>query len=287
MIKSILILATGDVFDEAVLETALRVAQPAAAHIELRYFCKGLGAGTQAARQVGWAIGSAAAPALAVLDERIEQQSRDACAVFTDLCRRKGVALVNQPHGSTAVTASWHPSRDSLASIAYHARHVDLVVTGRPGHGNGLTRSHVETLLSAGGRPVLIAPSVSPPSVTGTAFVCWKESPEAARALAAALPLLTQAQRVVVATVDEGSEQAPQPPRAVAGYLAFHGIAAETRLLPRNAPVAAVLAAAADAHESDLVVLGAYGHSKAREVVFGGCTRAFLDAARASVLMMQ
>ena len=93
------------------------------------------------------------------------------------------------------------------------------------------------------------------------------------------------AQRVVIAHVTE--EIDPTPLNAVAGYLERHGIAAETRLLPRRGSVADTLMAAADAHQADLIVLGAYGHSRARERVFGGCTRGFLDDAQVPVLMMQ
>jgi nucleotide-binding universal stress UspA family protein len=285
MIKSILIPATGDVFDDSVLETALRVAQLAPAHIELRYFCERFGEAAGSVCHVGSAIGRAALPALAFLDQQIEQQSKRARARFAEICRRKGIALVDGTQRSTSVTASWHALCDD--NLAYHARHADLIVMGRPGRSNGLTRSHRESALSAGGRPLLIAPSSPRSSINGTAFVCWKESPEAARALSAALPLLAKMQRIVVASVDEGNKDALQPLQAVARYLAFHGLTAETRLLPRNAAVADVLAAGAEAHEADLIVLGAYGHSKARELVFGGCTRSFLDSAHVPVLMMR
>jgi nucleotide-binding universal stress UspA family protein len=287
MIKSILVPARGDTFDDAVLETALRVAQPAAAHIELRYFCKALPAGAETVRQVGWAVGGAAAAAVALLDEQIEQRTRDARAAFANLCRRKGVALSEDPIHSTSVTASWNSTHDDLAKLAYHARHVDLIVMGRPGYGNGLARSHIESVLSGSGRPVLIAPSVARSSITDTAFVCWKESPEAARALVTALPLLANAHRVVLASVEEGIGDDEHSLHAVARNLARHGIRAELRRLPRKSPVPEILAAAADAHEADLIVLGAYGHSKARETVFGGCTRAFLSSAGVPVLMMQ
>lgn len=287
MIKSVLLPATGDEFDESVLETALRVAQLTGAHIELHYVYQGLGQAGEAVPPVGWAIGGAVSPALASLEASIERQAAGARVRFAEVCRRKGVALVDDPQRSTSVTASWHGSRDDLASLASRARYADLVVVGRPGWSNGLARSHIEAMLEKSGRPLLIAPKSPRSSIAGTAFVCWKEAPEAARALSAALPLLAKAQRVVVANVLEEADLPPQSLRAVARYLAFHGIAAETRLLPRNAPVANLLAAAADAHEADLIVLGAYGHSRAREFVFGGCTRSFLDDARVPVLMMQ
>lgn len=286
MIKSILVPTNGETFDDAVLETALWVAQPTAGHIELRYFCGPLPAAAQAAHPVGRAVGGAIAPTLALVDEQIEQQSRDARATFAEICRRKGVALVDDPIRSSSVTATWHSARDDLANLSYHARHADLIVMGRPRSNNGFARSHIELVLAGSGRPVLIAPTVARLPISGTAFVCWKETPEAARAVGAALPLLANAQRVILANVDEGVGQSERALRAVARQLAHHGIDAETRLLPRNKPVSEVLATAADAHEADLVVLGAYGHSKAREVVFGGCTRAFLNSASVPVLMM-
>jgi nucleotide-binding universal stress UspA family protein len=287
MIKSILLPASGDSFDDAVFETALRVAQLGPAHVELAYLGERAGEVAQSMHQVGWAIGGAAAPAVAMLDQTIEQQNARARARFTEICRRKGVRLVDSPSHSTSVSASWQLLRDDVAGLAEHARHVDLVVMGRPGQNNGLTRSQLQTVLSSSGRPLLISPSAPPASITGTAFVCWKESPEAARALSAALPLLTRAQRIIVASVAEDPEQTTQPLRAIARYLALHGLTAEIRLLPRNGSVADVLAAAADAHEADLIILGAYGHSRAREVVLGGCTRSFLGHASVPILMMR
>jgi nucleotide-binding universal stress UspA family protein len=252
MIKSILLPAAGDMFDEAVLETALHVAQLAPAHIEVGYL------------------------------RELEQQSERARECFAEICRRKGVSLIQAGGRSTSMTASWHELGDGGASLAYYARHADMIVMGR-----GLGRSHLEMVLAASGRPVLIAPASPPASIADTVFICWKESPEAARALAAALPLLAAADRVIIATVAEDGARSKMPLQAVAHYLSRHGIAAETRLLPCRAAVAETLAAAADAHQADLIVLGAYGHSWARESVLGGCTRSFLDSARLPVLMMQ
>src|SRR5437763_261414 len=107
MIKSILLPATGDVFDEAVLETALRVAQLTGAHIELHYACQRLGEAAEAGSHVGWAIGGAVSPALASLESSIEQRASVARARFAEVCRRKGVALVDDRQRSTSVTASW------------------------------------------------------------------------------------------------------------------------------------------------------------------------------------
>jgi nucleotide-binding universal stress UspA family protein len=289
MIKCILLPARGNTFDDAVWETALRIAQPFAAHVDLRYFCKQPGEMTETQPQAGRAIGRAALPALGQLAEKGDSDAREAHAWFSETCRRKGVELVDdvgEARRSSSVTASWHAERDGISHLAAYARHADLVVVGRPGRSNGLARSHVETVLATGGRPVLIAPSATRPHSIDTVFVCWKESPEAARALAAAMPLLARAERIVVASVIEDSSGDSRSLSDVARHLAFHAITAEARAIPRNGSIAGTLAAAAEAHEADLIVLGAYGHSKAREVVFGGCTRSFLDGANVPVLMM-
>ncbi len=285
MIKSILVPATGQSFDDAVMETALRVAQLTSAHIELCYFRTPSWEVADTPGYNAWAVGGGVAPALSRLDARIDQECRDARMRFAEICRRKGVALLEHPAAATCITASWREADEQPEALGYHAHHADLIVVGRTGHSNGLTRSHLDALLSQGGRPLLIASSMARSSLTGTVFVCWKETPESARALTAALPLLTAAQRVIIAHVTE--EMDPTPLTAVAGYLRRHGIVAETRLLPRHGSVADTLGAAADAHQTDLIVLGAYGHSRAREQVFGGCTRGFLDHARVPVLMMQ
>ncbi len=272
MIKSILVPATGQAFDDAVMETALRVAQVTTAHIELCYLRTPSWEVTDTPGYSAWAVGAAVAPALAQLDARIEDECGQARARFTEICRRKGVAVCRAGKGrdlhhrelARGSTTNLKPS-----PIMRIMR--TLVVVGRPGHSNGLTRPQVDAILSESGRPLLIAGSMTPSSLTGTVFVCWKEAPESARALTAALPLLKAAQRVVIAHVSE--ELDPTPLSGVVRFLALHGISAETRLLPRRGAVADTLAAAVDAHQADLIVLGAYGHSRARERVFGGCTR--------------
>jgi len=73
----------------------------------------------------------------------------------------------------------------------------------------------------------------------------------------------------------------------IARQCAWNGIAVETKIIaPDGRPVQDVLAAAARAYEADLIVMGAYGHSRLREMLFGGCTRAFISSANKPVLLM-
>jgi hypothetical protein len=82
--------------------------------------------------------------------------------------------------------------------MIFCARHYDLVVVGRRTGPNGLPPNLIERILLGSGRPLLIAPPRPPSLLLGTVMVCWKETAEAARAVAAAMPLLANAERVVL-----------------------------------------------------------------------------------------
>src|SRR5262249_16767970 len=107
IIKSILVPATGQAFDDAVMETALRAAQVTTAHIVLCYLRTPSWEVMDTPGYNAWAVGAAVAPALAQLDARIEEECGQARARFTEICRRKGVAMVEQANVATCITASW------------------------------------------------------------------------------------------------------------------------------------------------------------------------------------
>jgi nucleotide-binding universal stress UspA family protein len=167
------------------------------------------------------------------------------------------------------------------------ARHCDLVVLGRAARADGLPRDLVELILVGSGRPILLAPPRPVGRIAGTALVCWKETAEAARALAAALPLLVKSSRVIVLSVEEGEGTSLQHGVAVVRYLAWHGVGAEARWLPTDGrAIAEQIDAAAADYGADLMVMGGYGHGRMRELIFGGCTQRFLERAARPVLLM-
>jgi nucleotide-binding universal stress UspA family protein len=118
-------------------------------------------------------------------------------------------------------------------------------------------------------------------------MVCWKESAEAARAVAAAMPLLRKAERAIFASVAEINDGTAESMQGIAHHCTLNGIAGETKLIaPSGRSPEVALAAAAQECKADLVVMGAYGHSRMRELIFGGCTRAFIRHADRPVLLM-
>lgn len=196
--------------------------------------------------------------------------------------------MVDVPRVSHAVTASWlEESDDAHRRLLFHARHSDLVVLGRPSGPDELASDPLEFLLMDCGRPVVLACSTAPRTLTGVVMVCWRETADAARAVAAAMPLLTKAERVIFAAVDEGGGDPSGAAQQAASQFRWNGIATEVQIAAAHGrPVAEVLAALAKNRGADLLVMGAYGHSRTREWLLGGCTRAMTRSADLPVLLM-
>jgi nucleotide-binding universal stress UspA family protein len=162
--------------------------------------------------------------------------------------------------------------------IAREARGADLIVAALdPGERMFFPWPDVEVadLLMRAGRPVLMAP----PGVGGLkltrALVCWKDSREARRAIADALPILKASKRVdVVELVNDHEMEAVRGRLADVGdWLARHSVVASCVALPLKGAEAMHLAEIAKERQVDLMVAGAFGHSRLREWAFGGVTR--------------
>ncbi len=165
--------------------------------------------------------------------------------------------------------------------IADQAREVDLIVASTEiSEPMFLPSAEIDVgdLLMRAGRPVLIAPAGARGLKLTRALVCWKDSREARRAIADALPVLKAAKRVdVIELVNEREiEAARRRLSDVGDWLARHGIEANCLAAPLKGPEAVQLEAIASELEVDLLVAGAFGHSRLREWAFGGVTRDLL-----------
>lgn len=196
--------------------------------------------------------------------------------------------MVEASRPRASVTARWREDDgEAMARLLFHARHNDLVVVTRATKLDGLPPDRLETLLMGCGRPLLIASAGTPMRTLGTAMVCWKETADAARAVSAATPLLTKAGRVVVVSVREDGDAPSDALADLMRQLGWHGIAADSDLLERgDHSTADALFAAARSHGADLMVMGAYGHRRLREVLFGGCTQSAIEVAQCPVFLM-
>lgn len=168
-----------------------------------------------------------------------------------------------------------------VADIATeHARLRDLTLIPL-GEEGGFAQYIAEAVVFGSGRPVIVFPATA---VDGRAWRCdaigvaWDFSRPAARAVADALPLLRQAKSVrIVTVVDEKPIETRRSGAELARHLAYHGVTvvADTESAAGR-PVGQVLAHYAQARELDLLVMGAYGHSRMREFILGGATRSIL-----------
>lgn len=219
-----------------------------------------------------------------IFDQRTKQ-------ILTDRAAKHFAAAVAATGYPTLATgdgpaANWSSQMTSDGGIGGAGRVYDLIVLGRPGQGGHDPRqSTFEAALFESGRPVLIAPPRSPTRFGDTILIAWNRSSETARTVGAAVPLLQQARRVVIMTIEIPS--VPGPSGALLGKsLRRHGI--EVECLPVEVRAAnegpAILKKAAEVG-ADLIVKGGYTQSRLRQMIFGGATSHILSYAEVPVFM--
>jgi nucleotide-binding universal stress UspA family protein len=170
--------------------------------------------------------------------------------------------------------------------VAQLARLTDLTVVPHPESGDDVSSSDaLHAVLFDSGRPVLIAPRVPPASIGTRICVAWNGTAEGAAAVQAAIPWMQRAEAVQVVTAEEYQRRGPGAVE-LAGYLALHGIQVEAaQFRPIEKDVGRGLLEAARVFGADLLTMGAYSHSRLRQLILGGVTRHVLENAQLPVLM--
>jgi nucleotide-binding universal stress UspA family protein len=192
----------------------------------------------------------------------------------------------------SGLQAEWRSVRHLLAEdMVVHARHADLAIVGRPesAGSDGIPFDLPQTLVLASGRPVILLPPEPPLSAGRRILVGWNAGREATRAVADALPFLVRAEAVELLVVDHerhSSDHGEEPGADIARHLARHRVRVDVRRMSSGGEdVGRLILSRAGAFGADLVVMGAYGHSRLTELVFGGATRTALHEANLPVLM--
>lgn len=185
--------------------------------------------------------------------------------------------------------SSWRQS-DFLPTDALvrNTRAADLIIAGTP-HGAAPYDIHrmaiPSDLVCGAGRPILFVAENGEYEHPDRALIGWKDTVEARRALCCALPFLLMANHVLVATVIEnGNSGATESVGDVMRFLMRHGIRAHSQVLTEDDAAAGFVSMAKREHVN-IVMTGAYGHSRAREWIFGGFTRELLDETGLNRLM--
>jgi nucleotide-binding universal stress UspA family protein len=198
--------------------------------------------------------------------------------------RYRALAAFRRVCGEEGPKLAWREAEGPPSLIlAEAARSVDLVVTGRADSGVANGTWLVGDLATAAGVPVLMVPSGVSAVAGHTVLVAWNGRREAARAAHDALPFLQAAREVVLCAI---GKRAAADLEDAAAMLKRHGVPVwAERLEGADAHAGEILLAQAVAHRADLLVMGAYGHSRLREFVFGGATRHVLHHAEKPVLL--
>ena len=286
MFKYILVPATGADTDAPVFSTALAVARLSGSHLKFLH----VGIDVQqtltamATADMGGGIGYGRI--LELLEQDVAARREKAEQAFRDFCERERLTI-SSDLSTDLPSAEWRTEiGDEPAWLAEHGRTADLLVVGRAREGETVAMDLLEACLMATGRPVLIAPARAPSRRSGTVTIAWKNRPEAARAVAAAQPFVEMADRVIVFSVDEGAETNDRSCQRLRSTLSWHNPNTTVQRLKQDEhPAIETMLAAAAAVKADVLVMGGYGHSRLREVIFGGFTRHVLTGAELPILM--
>ena len=211
-------------------------------------------------------------------DKEARARAKAERAMFDAECKREGIR------------SEWRLAEgDPLELLGMHAYYADLVVVGQPDPEADLPPGAEDLphqLVLTAGRPVLIVPYVGKfPKIGSRVMVAWNSSREATRAVHDALPILERAKKVIIFSVNP-SKKDHIPGTDIAAHLARHGVKVEVaHTVAKDIDVGDALLGALSDRGADLLVMGAWGHSRMRELVLGGATRELLDQMTVPVLM--
>jgi nucleotide-binding universal stress UspA family protein len=286
MIRTILVSASGDADDPATLAAALTVARSCGAHLDVLHV-RVDPVNTTVAMTTDGGSGALSAGLIDQLERDAREREAKAREGFLRFCREAGIAPSGEASTGTAaeVSAEWHVEiGDEGRWMTSYGRTADLIVASRSTSEDSVARSTLEAALLETGRPVLIPAGKALPARFERVAVAWKSSPEAARAVALAMPLIGDAKEVVVVTVEEQPSEHDDTDRLVRNF-ARHGLAASAKRLAAGANGVSATVLAEIGGQADLLVMGGYGHSQLREWIFGGFTQDILDSAPVPVLI--
>lgn len=275
--KTLSVIVTDVVADAPALAAAAQIAVREEAHLDVH--CLGIDPARYEAMPVG-----AAAVILESGAAEARQRADELVTWAEEQLKAYDVTAVVLPSVVTTLGLD-----NTVARLAQYA---DLVVAAKP-YGADATQLQVMTMEAAlfgTGAPVLIVPNAELDFSKSFdhALIAWNESEESLEAVRKALPALRQASRADIVMVDPPSHspERSDPGGNICMMLARHGIKSEVAIVSKTLPrVSEVLLRYAREHDCDLMVMGAYGHSRFREAVLGGATREMLEATEIAVLM--
>jgi nucleotide-binding universal stress UspA family protein len=287
--RRLLLPLTGTAAGEAALATALMVARIWNAHVHCLHV-------RVDARDVAPLAGEGLSGAM--IEEMMaatERESGDRAgrvrALFDRFAGTSGGVAIAESAETALKTDGPTLSFESIAGreedvVAQQSRLYDMAVVPHPEADEDVSSSDaLHAVLFDSGRPVLIAPREVPQAIGSRVCCAWNGSAESAAAIAAALPWLHRANAVRLLYADEYQRRGPKV-EGIRSYLRWHEIEAEPVMFkPMTKDVGAGLLGAARDFQADLLCMGAYSHSRLRQLILGGVTRHILENSDMPVLM--
>lgn len=260
------------------LETALLVARGFASHMD-----------GVAPRVIVDAVfyGEGIAPDLQEWEHKEEARIARAQKAFRAFVAAHDIAWGEPSEADERPSADWIADIEGGdAAVGELARLYDLTILAHPvSSASSRRRDLLETVLFESGRPILIAPTATPQTIGRNIVIAWNGSTESARAIAFARPFLERAEEVHVLSVEGGMVAGPNA-QQVRQSLRRAGIKADSLVVaPEGRSTGEAILEETTKLGGDLLIKGAYTHSRLRQMIFGGATSHILKEASMSVLM--
>ncbi len=217
-----------------------------------------------------------------------EKSHQETLQKFIKTAKKSGIPCEDCP-GKNAASASFHATVDGAEKIIpRQGRLSDLIIMSRLPEQNLMYDEIIHSALFETGRPVLIVPpGETAKTLNGKTVIAWNGSRECIHAVTASFPFLVSGNVKILTGESDDWKTPAVMPHDLAEYLEKHGIHADT-LLPwiNETPLPAVILNSARKLDAGLIVMGAYSHSRMREMIMGGVTAHMLKHADVPILMM-
>jgi nucleotide-binding universal stress UspA family protein len=283
-IRKLLLPLTGTAAGEAALATALTIARSWNAHVTALHV-------RVDSRDVAPLAGEGLSGAMieemmSATEKESNERAHAVRAMFERFVAKHNVVVQEAHPGADYASASFAAVTGREEDIvAQQARLADLTVVPHPDAGEDVSSSDaLHAVLFDSGRPVLIAPQVPPPAVGRRVCVAWNGTAESASSVQAALPWMQRADAVRILSAEGYQRRGPGAPD-LAAYLSLHDVHADIVMFHSQGSVGAGLLKAAADFGCDLLSMGAYSHSRLRQLILGGVTRHVLEFANLPVMM--
>jgi nucleotide-binding universal stress UspA family protein len=285
-IVKILVPVTGSARDAVALGNAFQIAKPFAAHVEALFVHRDL---REAIPYTEVPLSPQIVQDIVDAAEALRKNaSESARASFSAAASEAGVKVMDVPARIGTATASYREAVGHLAQVTADASVLSDLVVFPPVNGadnSGVHDAFVRVLTKVG-RPVLLSAQKKPEHIGRRVAIGWDGRSAAAKALAAALPILEKAEAAELVSIGSSPADAGSMEDA-RNFLALHEIRCSERVIARGTrPIADTLLDAACGSGFDLLVVGGYGHSRLVESIFGGVTESIVSHPHLPILMV-